>query len=265
MNFKTTRHLLLSLACTASLGIASAAPVPIDLIINGSVTLDTTNSADALGGSAQNGTLRHVSGGMSTTSSFSGDPAGLAPSMLSGGLSDTGDGIGVRFDMSGMAAGAENSVGLFADYALALANNSLTETFTIVFRAFIANAVSASGADAFAYSDISVKDGANNEILFSDYKADTLDPGQNFTLDSANDFFTVVLAPGASANFSALQKQRGGVYQPGAFSASLDAFLTIESVRGSGGGNPIPLPGSLPLVGLGLALLALARRRAHAV
>ena len=143
------------------------------------------------------------------------------------------------------------------------------ETFTIVFRALISNVVGASGADAFAFSDLSVLDASSTEVLFSDHRIDTLNPGNNLNADSANNIFSVVLAPGASTTFTALQRQRGGVYAAGQFSASLDAFLRVDSFSSSGGGNAVPLPGSLALVVLGLGLaglagLAPARRRTHA-
>ena len=79
--------------------------------------------------------------------------------------------------------------------------------------------------------------------------------------DSASDSFTVTLNPGASTSFSALQRQRGGVYDSGAFAASLDAFLMIDSVLVRGGNpTPVPLPGTLALALLALSALACKRR-----
>ena len=265
MHLHLSRKFLLAALWLLSTGGALAAPVPLALSITGRVALDDVNSAAALGGAAQAGTLRHLSAGAPTTSSFTGDPAGLLPSSLSGALTATGDGIGVRFAMAGTSAGDENSIGLFADYTLFLSNSSAVETFTVVFRALISNLVAASGADAFAFADISVIDASLTEVLFSDHGVDTLNPGNNFNLDSASDIFSVVLTPGASTTFTALQKQRGGVYATGHFSASLDAFLSIDSISSSGGGgNPVPLPGSMALVVLALGGLALARRRTAA-
>ena len=263
MHLHLSRKFLLAALWLLSTGGALAAPVPLALSITGTVALDGASSAAALGGATQAGTLRHLSAGAPTTSSFTGNPAGLLPSSLSGALTATGDGIGARFAMAGASIGAENSIGLFADYTLFLSNSSAVETFTVVFRALISNGVAASGTDAFAFSDISVLDASLIEVLFSDHRIDTLDPGNTFNLDSAS-VFSVVLAPGANTTFTALQRQRGGVYATGHFSASLDAFLSIDSVSSSGGGNPVPLPGSLALVVLGLAVLTLARRRAHA-
>lgn len=261
MHVHLSRKWLLAAVWLLSAGGAMAAPVPLALTITGTVALDSFNSAAALGGASQGGTLTHLSAGAPTSSSFTGNPAGLVPSSLSGALTATGDGIGARFAMSGASVGAENSVGLFADYTLFLSNSSAVETFTIVFRALISNLVDASGADAFAFSDISVRDASISEVLFSDHSVDTFNAGNNLIADSVNDSFSVVLAPGASTTFTALQRQRGGVYAAGHFSASLDAFLSVDSVSSSGGGNAVPLPGSLALVVLALGGLALARRR----
>lgn len=261
MHLHLSRKWLLAAVWLLGTGGAVAAPVPLALTITGTVALDSVNSAAALGGASQGGTLTHLSAGVPTSSSFTGNPAGLVPSSLSGALTATGDGIGARFSMAGASVGAENSVGLFADYTLFLSNSSAVETFTIVFRALISNLVDATGADAFAFSDISVRDASNSEVLFSDHRVDTLNPGNNLTADSANSIFSVVLAPGATTTFTALQRQRGGVYAAGQFSASLNAFLSVDSVSSSGGGNAVPLPGSLALVVLALGGLALARRR----
>ena len=261
MHVHLLRKWLLAAVWLLSAGGAMAAPVPLALTITGTVALDSLNSAAALSGASQAGTLWHYNAGVPTSSSFTGNPAGLLPSSLSGALTATGDGIGVNFSMAGATIGAENSIGLFADYTLSLSNSSAVETFTIVFRALISNVVGASGADAFAFSDLSVLDASSTEVLFSDHRIDTVDAVNNLNLDSASNSFSVVLSPGASTTFTALQKQRGGVYADGQFSANLDAFLSVDSVSSSGAGNAVPLPGSLALVVLALGALALARRR----
>jgi hypothetical protein len=253
----------------AAAAASIASPLPGELAISGSISLDTVNSFDPVGGASQSGTLQSVIGGVTATSAFSAIPSSISPAALAGSLAATGDGFGALLAMSGTSTGgATQTDGLFVDYLLNLANNSATTTFTVVFRALLDNQVAASGADAFAFSQISVLDNALNEVLFSDHRVDTVNAGSNFSLDSANDTFSFVLAPGASLSFTALQSQRGGAFATqSAYSASLDAFLVLDSVVGSGGGNgggTVPLPGSLPLLAIGLAALAIVGRgRVH--
>jgi hypothetical protein len=257
-------RVLLATGILLGSALAVAAPLPGNLQITGTVSMDTANSLAPTGGAGQTGQLVLTSGGTSTTSSFTGDPATINPASLSGGLTATGDGIGVDFSMSGAFAGAPATTdGLFADYSFALSNLSATETYTITFRAAVQNAVGATGADAFAFSDLSVLDAALIELFFTDHRADTLNPGNNFTLDSPGNVFDITLLPGQSTTLTALQRQRGGVFAAGSYLAALTAFLSIDNVRVSGGGdpNPVPLPGSLPLVALALMALAGASRR----
>jgi hypothetical protein len=245
---------------------AGAAPLPSGLQVNATVSLDTANSLDPTGGATQAGTLSLTSGGAGSSSSFSGSPATISPSSLTSGLTETGDGIGASFTMSGSlsASGSVTTDGLFADYLLALANTSATETYVISFRAVAMNSVSASGADAFALSDLSVRDAALAELFFTDYRTDTLNPGNNLMLESASNVFQITLLPGQSTSLTALQRQRGGVFEPGAYGASLSAFLSIDNVRVTGGGpgpNPVPAPGTLVLFGAALLMLGATSRR----
>lgn len=240
---------------------AWAVPISSSLSITGSVTLDTVNSLSPVGSAHQSGTLQRVTGGVMTSASFTDAPSSIGSGVASGSLTDINDGIGAHFSMNGTSTGGTSQTdGIFADFLLNLTNNSLTDTFTITFRALITNTVAASGADAFAYSDISVRDPSNVEVLFSDHRVDTVNVGSNFTMDSANDTFAITLAPGQSSSFSALQRQRGGTFQAGSYSADLNAFLQIDSVTG-GNDNPntVPLPGSLPLALLGLVSLVASR------
>ncbi|QPF75366.1 hypothetical protein G8A07_22220 [Roseateles sp. DAIF2] len=259
-------RLLFGAGLALSLLNAQAAPVPSGLSITASVALDTANSLDPVGGASQSGSFFH-SNGSPGSAGFSNLPGSMSPSSLSGALLQTGDSLGLSFSMSGSTNdGADvQTDGLFADYLLSLVNSSATDTFTLLFRVSARNAVQASGADAFAFSDLSVKDAGLNELFFSDYRADTLNPGSNFELQSLDDSFTIVLAPGQSTTLSALQRQRGGAFGDGAgsYGATLASSILLEEVRSSGGPNELPLPGSLPLALLGLLSGAWALRRHH--
>jgi hypothetical protein len=248
---------------------AQSAPLPSTLSVSASVSLDTANSLGPTGGATQSGTLTKVVGGVSTTSGFTNDPTTIAPSSLLGSLSATGDGVGALFSMSGSfspTAGANATTdGLFADFLFNLSNSSATDTLVVRIRALISNAVSASGEDAFAHSDISVRDAGNNELLFSDYQADTING--DFALASPDDWFSITLNPGESASFTALQRQRGGAFPTNSvYSAEMTSFLYIDDIvcRGNGcdgGGGQLPLPGTLPLLAIALGALGAARRR----
>lgn len=242
-------------------GAAWATPISSSLSIIGSVSLDTLNSSTASNGASQGGTLRAVSGGVSSTADFTDLTFSSGSSPLTRNLTDLQDGIGARHAASGTDNGTAGLLGI--NYSVSLNNSSATETFVINFLAEIINAVTATGSDAFATSKISILDPTSTEVVFSDHRVDTANtgPSNNFALGSASNAFSITLAPGASATFTAAQDVEGGVFAPGQFSADMTAFLKINSITSRGGPtNNVPLPGSLPLVALGLAALLAARR-----
>jgi hypothetical protein len=246
-------------------GTALAGPVPAGLSITGTVTLDTTNSYAAVGDASQSGSFSATSAGAVVgTSTFGNDPTAPAPSASqSAALTATGDGIGATLQMSGSAStnGANQTDGLFVDYLLSLVNGSATDTFDVTFRVDWTNTVVATGSDAFAHGQLSVFDESNAEVFYTDITADTVNGGADFY--SGGDTFTVSLAPGASYTLTALQQQRGGAFiAASSYNAFLAAYLVLDNVDIVG--QPptgVPLPGTLPLFALGVALLAGSRRR----
>ena len=257
---------LAAIGCTVALA-ATAGPVPSGLSISGQVSLDVANSSGPTGGGTQSGFFKHVSGGAATTASFSGNPGTLSPSTLSGSLTQTGDGFGSRLVIGGSTTtnASLTSGSLFVDYLLNLSNSSAF-TYTVTFAGLWSNTVSATGATglgAYAHADWVMQDAAFNELMATDHMVDTVNAGSNFSYDSIAHAFTVILAPGASAAFHGLQRIIGGTDVIGGYSGDLDAFLQLSSITGgrTGGGN-VPLPASVPLVLLGLALLRLTSPRA---
>ena len=100
----------------------------------------------------------------------------------------------------------------------------------VTFRAIVSNAVSATGADAYAFSGLSVRDDQNTEVYFSEHRVDTKNPVNELAADAASNVFSITLLAGENTRVSALQHQRGGVNSPGNYATTLDAFIRIEAV-----------------------------------
>ena len=202
------------------------------LIASGTVTLDTANSVGNTGTSNQSGMLMLVSASVTSSATFANNPAVVLPgSSVSDQILRIGDGVGSRFSMSGSSAGAPSTTdGIFSDFWLDIRNPSANQAVRVTFRAVVSHSVSASGADAFAFSGLSVRDDANNEVYFSEHRVDKQNPVNDLAEVAASELFSIVLAPGATTRISALQNQRGGVNGVGNYSATLDAFIRVEGV-----------------------------------
>ncbi len=236
--FKMFRHVggLLALLVVAGCGGGGGGSTDSQVFpvtITGSVSLDTTNSLDSSGSSAQSGTLTLVSGSTASTATFTNTPGLIAPSpSLAGTAANIGDGIGAHFSMSGNSTGAPATTdGVFSDFTFDLHNPSSTETYRVTFRATLTNSVSASGTDAYAYGDLSFRDAGNNELYFSEHRVDTQNTGNDLNADATGDVFWVDLVPGATYRFSALQRQRGGTLASGSYNADIDTFIRVQSVE----------------------------------
>jgi hypothetical protein len=209
------------------------APIPVDAIsASATVTLDAANSVANTGNANQSGVLMLVSSAAQSTATFAGDPALVAPGdTLTGQILSIGDGVGSRFSMSGSFTSAPSETdGVFSDFSIDIRNPSENQSVRVSFRAIVSNAVSATGANAYAYSGLSVRDDANIEVYFSEHRIDTKNPVNKLAADAASNAFSIVLLPGERTRVSALQYQRGGVNGPGDYAATLDAFIRIEGI-----------------------------------
>ncbi|MEY4765727.1 MAG: hypothetical protein RI907_2400 [Pseudomonadota bacterium] len=263
---------LAALALSVPAWATGTVALPADLKVTGSVSIDTANAYAPTGGASQSATLSLTSGGSISSISFSGDPATWQLASLSNHLLSSGDGLGARLTLSATQATAEGR-GVFVDYAFNLSNLSSSNTYAIVFNGLINNVVTATGADAYGIADISVRDAANNELLFSDHRVDTVNtgPGNNMNVASEGNAFAVQLAPGQQTSFTALQRTWGGLYAAGNLSNDIQAQLVIDIIAVNGVilqppvippiTSTVPLPSTLTLALSGLFTLALMRRR----
>jgi len=222
---------ILATACKS--GGKGPAPIPVDAIsASAIVTLDVAHSVGKTGNASQSGTLMLVSGAGTSTATFAGNPTLVTHGhTLTGRMLSIGDGVGSRFSMSGsFTSGASATDGVFSDLSFDIRNLSENQSVRVTFRAIASNAVSATGADAYAFSGLSVRDDANTEVYFSEHRIDTKNPVNELAVDAASNVFSIVLLPGSSTKVSALLNQRGGVNAPGDYRAALDAFIRIEGI-----------------------------------
>lgn len=260
---------------------ASATPFDSNIVISGSAEFDSTGSPSAPTGNAtQSGTLTRIMGGATTITTLSGDTVtGADP--LSGLLTDLNDGFGIAFNASGSSNGATAEIDeLFGDYLFTITNNSLIDTFIVNLKLAFDNRVDASGADAFAQSEISLDNVTSPaEIFFSDLSSDTLNGNEKYVFPSSTNvasgsggalsdigslILSFTLAPGAVVNLgdgSFELNVDGGVFAPGSFSAAVSTLLTVDSVVKQQAPPPtVPEPETLLMLGLGLTLFRLTNR-----
>jgi hypothetical protein len=229
--------LLLVTACGSGGGNSTTnsnnTPLTSSISIVGTVALDATNSLGGVGNSTQSGTLTLVSSSQASTAKFSNSPTLIAPSSsLSGQIINTNDGIGTRFAMSGNWNGTPATTdSIFSDYTFELVNHSITDTFRVTFKTVFTNTVGATGANSYAFANLSVRAADNKELFFTDQRIDTQSTSNNLDANQANNLFTIDLAPGVTYRFTALQQQRGGAFSTGSYNTGIDAFIMVQSVE----------------------------------
>ena len=267
---KKTTFVLFYVAAAALLAFnVEAVPIPGDLSITGSADFDE-GFALADPGVSQSGDYSATEGGVATTNTINGATVtGADP--LPATFTNTGDGFGLNIVSSTDGAVGEFAFGI--DFSIDLANNSATDTFQIFFGLDFMNSVDANGADAFADSELTLDQDAL-EIFFSDIVSEILFAGDqnggvplgtfgDMVSDSGAFAFDLTLAPGDIANLLMDYTLIGGNFVSGgdAF-AALNASLDITDVINLTSPIPVPEPGTLSLLGIGLiGLFGLRRKR----
>jgi hypothetical protein len=252
-----------------SVTVAQAGLIPIDVSIDGSIEFDTGNSFID-GGASQSGTLRATVGGSNTDTTYSGNlPVGANPILAS--FTDTDDGLSLFGSAAGSNVDDEFFTGI--DLSMTLANSSATDTYEVVVRISYDQDVDSDGTDAYAESAFTVDEPGPVEVFFSEILSDTVNGDQKdgvplgtfgaLVEDMGIDFLTINLAPGASTTLAGALTLEGGVFlDPGSAGGNFSFSLTIDGVDNVTPTDPtIPIPGTLLLLGGGLAVLTWRRRQ----
>lgn len=279
-----------ALALTAWLGMptAQAALIPSDLTVTGIMAYDTgfatagspTGSIYAPSGTgAQSGSMRVTAGSVAGFTNYSNAAVG-GPNPRSATLTELNDGIAI----SGSSASAGGTGGTFAvgignpsappsaqTMAIHVHNNSATTAYSLTFAFILSNIVDARGPDAFVHSQFSLRNGAT-EIRFSDLTTDTIngdtiltDPSVSLAIltDNRGESLTFNVAAGADLDLNAFWTLEGGSFAADGVARSIFATsLSLTAATPSTQPPPtVPLPGTLWLLGLGLAALARVKKR----
>ncbi len=262
----------------------AAAPLPVDLKIFTSLStdpnagdhlsFDETNSNPATGNATHTGSLVQTIGGASTTTTINDTTITSGSNPLSGTLTDIGDGWAIHSNINGsfsdIAGTATNDANIY-DLFFSLQNLSATDSITVTISLDFDNHVNASGSDAFSASEIQLFDGNGIELFFSDLLSDTIFGNQSNGVDTGtfggalNDSglyqHVLTLNPGDLLDFHIYHLIEGGAFVAGSsYSASLDAVVSFDAAIRTNPPNPIPEPGILALIGIGLLGILFGRR-----
>ena len=239
-------------------GPVAAASIDPALAITGSVEFDTA-SVIFLPGTTHSSTMSAVSGGATTNSTVNGSTvAGSNP--LNGTLTMINDGFGVTTAATSVFATitGNRQYELPFDINVTVDNNSLTDTFEVVFRSAIRQAVAASGADSFAEAEFNLGKAADqNDLFFSEIISDTffgdevdgVDQGTAGAPQSADkqQSLTFNVSPGQSLSLRvAFDVTGGALVDPGSTSVDATTLLSLERVTNLTQPTPVPLPAVPP-------------------
>jgi len=255
------RLLSLATATVAALSLqvttAYAAPLPAGLGVDTEVVFDDIFSINV------SGDFDVTDGGATTTSTYDASSIVTGDNPLLGAPTDTGDGAG----FSGASGDIVDDVFTAGfDLYMDLVNTHATDVYVVTFGLSWSNMVSATGSDAYSYSELSLFDtGTNTEIHFSDLESDTFFGNQvngvitggfgGALSDSGAGTFTFTLNPLDVLNLELSWTAEGDdLVGDGLISTDLFADLTITDVVVR---TPAPTP--LLLIGLGMLLISMRK------
>jgi len=249
---------------------ATASLIASDLTITGAVEFDTVNSTAPTGNASQSADMASIIGGVTTMTTVNNVTlTGANP--LGGGLTNTGDGVGVNAQASSTGVGLGGANGIFFDLAFSLSNSSLTDSYQVFFELAFSNFANADGDDAFIDAEINLFNSLLSEIFFSDLTSDSFfgDEQNGISLtsfgatltDNGNFLFDITLAPGAANNFSAVVRMDGGAFvDNSAFDGRTSAYITVLAADNLTPPSRVPEPSTLMLFA-GLMVLLVVKRK----
>lgn len=271
---------VLSAFIVLSANIATAAPIPGDLAITGSIDFDNSPFGagfSQLSSATNSGDMTLMSGGVASTTTFDGlTTMGADP--LAGNLTMTGDGLNVT-GQSEVRSGqlAIEVLGLISGQ-----NNSATDMYKISFEIDFSATVSASGPDAAMEVEFDVgtmmmpSSIASVEVLSDTIAGNsrTFDLGGMFLINDGMGLggdvtlnqiatFEITLNPGETFDMTAFWSWTS-FFSDSLAAGQFDVGLHISSVENLT--NPdrpkdVPAPAGVGILFLGISALYLTRRR----
>lgn len=265
----------LAAAVLVSLPMAGhAVPFTTEVTIFGSVDFDDSVFA-ADPGASLSGQIQRRSGGVFNVANFD-EILNPPPPILSGAVTDFGDGFGGNATAAIGFEQADAEAALGFDIVLDITNNRIADPITVTFKVDFFNAVNADGDSAVARSAFTVDD-PGGEVFATSLTSDTVNGdlvnglvpgtlGDALTDGPDSAFFDVIVPALTSVQVAAAYSFEGGAFvdQSGFAELDFDGFLSVFQVDGLGAeGRNLSAAGSAGLFLLLLAGLLVVSPRPH--
>ncbi|MDG2224581.1 MAG: hypothetical protein P8L85_24580 [Rubripirellula sp.] len=245
------------------------------LIIDANIKFDLGAAAiNFFDDASQGGAFFVEAGGVQTTSTFSGAVVPVSESEeLIGSLTEVGDGIGfnVTANAKSEAGGSGGGFEVQFNATLSVSNNSLTDTYEVIFKSSFDGLVDADGVDAYADSRFeldltnptdSFLSSIVSDTTLGDFRDDveTGNSGEELR-DSGMPRFSLTLAPGESQVLEIDYLLVGGAFE--SISSSVGSFESVTEIQSitnlTQSSHLVPEPSTF-VAGLGVISIAVFRR-----